>query len=319
MKKMKNVVHAEGYLYEHELEMKTSGPNSKKPGTEFIRGTIGIATDEELKNIVEFHFTYVTATTSTGKSNATFTLLKDIIDGRLKTAMEDGKEGAAKLRVDSAIGLNDFYTENGGEWRLASPKRNEGGFVHVITDSINDSSRNYFTLDMVITRATRLDEDEERKLPERMTLGGVCFDFRGQILPIELLVYNPKAMDYFEGCEISNQNPLCTEVSGNQVNTTIVREIREENAFGDDIIRESTSSRKEYVLTRSAKVPYEWDSEDFITAEKLAELVSERETYLAGVKQRAIEWKEQKANQAAPVIASATAKPAASTSGGFNF
>ena len=51
MKKMKNVVHAEGYLYEHELEMKVSGPNSKKPGTEFIRGTIGVATDEELKNI----------------------------------------------------------------------------------------------------------------------------------------------------------------------------------------------------------------------------------------------------------------------------
>lgn len=318
MKKMKNVVHAEGYLYEHELEMKVSGPNSKKPGTEFIRGTIGIATDEELKNIVEFHFTYVTAVTSSGKSNATFTVLKDIIEGRLKTAMEVGKDGAAKLRIDSAIGLNDFYTENGGEWKLASPKRNEGGFVHVITDGINDSSRNYFTLDMVITRATRIEEDEERKLPERMTLGGVCFDFRGQILPIELMVYNTKAMDYFEGCEISNQNPLCTEVSGNQINTTIVKEIREENAFGDDIVRESTSTRKEYVLTRSAKVPYEWDSEDFITAEKLTELVSERETYLAGVKQRAIEWKEQKANQA-PVAASTIAKPTVSTSVGFNF
>lgn len=318
MKKMKNVVHAEGYLYEHELEMKVSGPTSKKPGTVFIRGTIGIATDEELKNIVEFHFTYVTAVTSSGKSNATFTVLKDIIEGRLKTAMEDGKDGAAKLRIDSAIGLNDFYTENNGEWKLASPKRNEGGFVHVITDGINDSSRNYFTIDMVITRATRIEEDEERKLPERMTIGGVCFDFRGQILPIELVVYNTKAMDYFEGCEISNQNPLCTEISGNQINTTIVKEIREENAFGDDIVRESTSTRKEYVLTRSAKVPYEWDSEDFITAEKLAELVSERETYLAGVKQKAIEWKEQKANQA-PVVASAVAKPTASTSGGFNF
>ena len=318
MKKMKNVVHAEGYLYEHELEMKVSGPNSKKPGTEFIRGTIGVATDEELKNIVEFHFTYVTAITSSGKSNATFTVLKDIIEGRLKTAMEVGKDGAAKLRIDSAIGLNDFYTENGGEWKLASPKRNEGGFVHVITDGINDSSRNYFTIDMVITRATRIEEDEERKLPERMTLGGVCFDFRGQILPIELMVYNTKAMDYFEGCEISNQNPLCTEVSGNQINTTIVKEIREENAFGDDIVRESTSTRKEYVLTRSAKVPYEWDSEDFITAEMLTELVSERETYLAGVKQRAIEGKEQRANQA-PVAASTIAKPTASTSVGFNF
>ena len=39
-KKMKNESHVEGYVYEHKLEMKESGPNSKNPGTEFISGTL---------------------------------------------------------------------------------------------------------------------------------------------------------------------------------------------------------------------------------------------------------------------------------------
>ena len=33
MMKMKNETHIEGYLYEHTLEFKESGPNSKNPGT----------------------------------------------------------------------------------------------------------------------------------------------------------------------------------------------------------------------------------------------------------------------------------------------
>ena len=85
---MRNVInrsHIEGILYEHNLEMKVSGPNTKAPGTEFINGTISIATDEAGINIVPIHFTYVTATTSKGGVNATFTTLKNIIDGVIGT------------------------------------------------------------------------------------------------------------------------------------------------------------------------------------------------------------------------------------------
>nr|DAG20754.1 MAG TPA: hypothetical protein [Caudoviricetes sp.] len=51
-KKMKNEAHVEGYVYEHKLEMKESGPNSKNPGTEFISGTLSVATDDEMLNVV---------------------------------------------------------------------------------------------------------------------------------------------------------------------------------------------------------------------------------------------------------------------------
>ena len=40
---------------------------SKNPGTPFITGTISIATDDAMTNIVPVHFTYVTATFGSGK------------------------------------------------------------------------------------------------------------------------------------------------------------------------------------------------------------------------------------------------------------
>ena len=42
-KNMNNRSHIEGLLYQHSLELKVSGENSKNPGTEFISGTIEIA------------------------------------------------------------------------------------------------------------------------------------------------------------------------------------------------------------------------------------------------------------------------------------
>ena len=109
-----NKSHIEGYLYEHDLESKISGENSKNPGTPFIAGSISIATNEDCTNIVPVYFTYVTATTSTGNQNATYTFLKNVIDGAVNTVMGGGKENATKVRIDSAIGLNEFYSDRNG-------------------------------------------------------------------------------------------------------------------------------------------------------------------------------------------------------------
>ena len=64
MKKCINTTHIEGLLYEHKLELKESGPNSKNPGTKFISGTVDIATDDAGITIVPVHFTYVTEKTA---------------------------------------------------------------------------------------------------------------------------------------------------------------------------------------------------------------------------------------------------------------
>lgn len=309
-KKLINECHIEGYLYEHALENKVSGDTSKNPGTPFISGTVSIATDNEMTNIVQVHYTYVTAVTSTGKNNPSFTTLQSIIDGTLKSAMKDGKENASKIRIDSAIGLNEFFTKRNGPEELVSVKRNEGGFIHVADALVEDEKqRNTFKCDMLITNTRRVEANEERNEPEKMIVKGAIFDFRKSLMPVEFTVLNPLAMNYFEGLEVSNSNPTFTCVWGRQISQTISRTITEESAFGEPSVRTVTSQRKDFVITGANKETYVWDDEKFMTATELQTLIAERETYLATIKQRQDEYEASKA-------AAATAAP---NKGGFNF
>lgn len=310
MKSMINRTHIEGSLYQHDLELKVTGENSKNPGTEFISGNVEIATDNEGLNIVPVHFTYVTALTAKGKPNATYNVLKAIIDGTHGSVMKDGKDGAAKFRIDSAIGLNEFYADRNGTEELVSVKRNEGGFVHVVADVNEDEKvRNTFELDMIITGTRIIEADPERELPEKLVVKGATFNFRNDLLPIELSVVNPHAINYFESLDASNSNPIFTKVKGRQISETVVKKIEEESAFGESSIREVRNTRKDFVITWAQKEPYVWDDEQTITAAELKNCMSARETALAAMKARQDEYKAAKAG-------ASKITPAA---GGFNF
>ena len=309
-KTMINQTHIEGVLYEHNLEAKVSGETSKNPGTPFIAGTISIATDDAMTNIVPIHFSYVTATFGSGKPNDTYTTLSNIVNGTFGTYMKDGADKAVKLRVDSALGLNEFYTERNGKEELVSAKRNEGGFVHKV-DALDEDEkvRNTFKADMVITCVTHMDGDDEKGLPEKCVVKGAIFDFRKSLMPVEFSATNPNAMRYFEGLEASQKNPVFTCVWGRQVSETIVKQIRTESAFGEDEVREVKNTRRDFVITGASKEPYLWDDESSITAAELNEAIQKREVDLAAMKKRQDEYR---ASKSAP-------KAAAPAAGGFNF
>lgn len=290
-----NQTHIEGILYEHNLEKKTSGDNSKNPGTVFITGTVSIATDDAMINIVPVHFTYVTATFGSGKTNDSFTTLNNIVEGVYGTYMKDGADKAVKLRIDSAIGLNEFFTEREGKEELVSAKRNEGGFVHRV-DAIDDDEkvRNTFKVDMLIKQVTHVDANEERNTPEKAVIKGAIFDFRKNLLPVEFSATNPNAMNYFESLGATNQSPVFTCVWGRQVSETIVRQIRTESAFGEDEVREVKNTRRDFVITGAQKEPYVWDDESSLTAAELNEMIQKREIDLAAMKKRQDEYKASK-------------------------
>lgn len=307
MKKMINETHIEGYLYDHSLELKVSGENSKKPGTNFIQGEIQVATDNECLNIVSVHYTYVTATTSKGSADSRWAVLNNIINGVYGTVMAKGKDSAAKVRIDSAIALNDFYVERDGQETLVSAKRNEAGFIHVVDALAEDEKvRNTFKTDMIITNVRHVDADEEKNYPEKAIIKGAIFDFRGALLPVEFTALNAGAINYFEGLDASAKEPVFTKVWGRQVSEVVVRKIVEESAFGDASVREVRNSHKDWVITGASQEPYTWDDESTITAAELTKAMSDRETYLAGIKQRRDEYLASRNN-------------GGSTSGGFNF
>lgn len=307
MKKMINETHIEGYLYDHSLELKVSGENSKKPGTQFIQGEIQVATDNECLNIVSVHYTYVTATTSKGSADSRWAVLNNIINGVYGTVMAKGKDSAAKVRIDSAIALNDFYVDREGQETLVSAKRNEAGFIHIV-DSIaeDEKTRNTFKTDMIITNVRHIEADEDKKLPEKAIVKGAIFDFRGALLPVEFTALNSGAINYFEGLDASAKEPVFTKVWGRQVSEVVVKKIVEESAFGDASVREVRNSHKDWVITGASQEPYVWDDESTITAAELTKAMSDRETYLAGIKQRRDEYLASK-------------NGGNSTTGGFNF
>lgn len=305
-----NNTHIEGYVYEHKLEKKVSGDNSKNPGTEFINGTLSIATDDDMLNVVQVHFTYVTEVTAKGKANASYGVLMNIIEGKIGSVMEHGKENAGKVRIDSALDLNEWYDTRTAGNPLISVKRNEGGFIHTTQELNSENQRATFEVDMVITGATRMDEDTERNQPEKVVVKGCIFNFRKALLPVEFTVLNPKAMDYFENLGASTKAPIFTKLSGQQVSKTIVKTIEEESAFGEASVKEVRNTQRDFVITWAQAAPYEWDSEDTLLASELSEMIAAREVYLADVKKRQDEYQANKggAFSAAPAASTSPAK-----------
>lgn len=306
MKKITNECHIEGWLYDHALEMRVSGENAKNPGVQFIRGSIDVATDNALTNIVTVHYTYVVATTKKGTANATYGVLADIYNGKTGTVMSVGKDNAAKVRIDTSIGVNDFYSNRTGTEELVSAKRNEGGFIHIVNQiSEDETTRNTFKVDMIINNVRRIEADPERNLPEKVEVKGCTFGYGGTLLPVSFIAYNAGAMDYYEGLEASPKNPIFTKLWGRQVSQTVVRTITEESAFGDASVREVRSSRKEWVITGGAKEPYAFDDEETITEAELNKAIKDRELMLAGLKARTDEYRSTSATPAAAATAPA--------------
>lgn len=313
MKKMINSEHIEGRVYQHNLVIKTvQNQTSANYGKEFISGNLEVAVDEAGLNVIPVHFTYVTETTASGNKNQTYTNLKKIIDDN-KTIITCGKDEAQKVRIDTAIALNDFYTQDGN---LVSVKTNEGGFVTLVNElNSKEDERNTFSADMVITNVKRIEADPEKNIDEDyVSVRGAIFNFRNSLLPIDFVVRHKDGMKYFEDLEISNAEPIFTKVWGKIECRTIINEVKEDSAFGESSVRTYERKAKEWTITGTAKVPYDFGDDKILTAEELTKAMQDRQTLLAETKARSDEYRAQKVSHSASV----NTAPAASV-GNFTF
>ena len=319
MKKPINRERIEGRVYEHNLAVKTvQNTESKNYGKEFINGTLDIATDDAGLNVVTVNFTYVTETTAKGTKNETYATLKNIIENG-KTVLIDGADAATMVRIDTALGLNDFYTSRNGEETLVSAKRNDGGFVHTTNKLGEENTRNTFEFDMLINGTRMVEADPEKHIDnDYLIFKGEVFNFRNAILPVELIVKSAGGIKYFESLDASPSNLIFTKVWGKIESQTIVDKREEESAFGEAAVKEYTRTVKEWVITGTAKEPYEiGDEQNGITADEVKKAMEDRNVYLADVKKRQDEYQASK-NAAAP--ATSAANPGVSAqAGGFNF
>ena len=316
MRKPQNTERVEGYIYQHDLTVKqVQNQSSDNFGKDFIAGNIEVATDDECLNVIKVHFTYVTPTNKSGAENRTYSVLKKIIDEN-KTITAVGKENATKVRIDTALALNDFYNQND---ELVSAKTNEGGFVTIINELGEPKERNRFTVDMVITGVTHVDADAEKKIDEHALVRGAIFNFRNDLLPVEFKVKNAEGIKYFEGLGATNAEPIYTKVWGDIVSETTTTTQEVESAFGEAAVRTYRNTSKEWVITGTAKVPYDFGDESILTADELQKASADRQVYLADVKKRADEYKASRAAGTTTTTTSETAATTATKTAGFSF
>ena len=298
MRKAINKAHIEGRIYDHSLEIKTvQNESSKNYGKEYIGGKLDVATDDENMNVVQVEFPYVTEVTSTGKKSSTYTALKNIIENG-KTVLNDGSDNATLVKVDTALALNDFYTNRNGEEVLVQAKRNSGGFVTIVSKLGSAETRSTFETDMLINGFRIVEADEEKNIPEDyMVIKGAVFDFRGAILPVEFSVRNSGGIKYFESLDPSASNPVFTKVWGAITSKSYVDKRTEESAWGEPIVKEYPRTFREWLVTGTSKpdAVYEiGDEKNGITADEIKKALADREVHLAEVKKNQEEYQAKK-------------------------
>ena len=316
MRKIVNREHIEGILFQHDLELKTvQNETSANYGKEFIAGNVEIAVDEEELNVIPVHFTYVTEVTNSGKKSPTFTTLKRIIDED-KSIVSVGKDEAFKIKIDTALSVNDFYSNND---QLVSVKVNEGGFISIVNNLCDEKERNTWEADMVITGCNIIEADPEKNIDaDYMQVKGAIFNFRNELLPIEFILRNKDGFKHFEDMDASPAEPTFTKVWGRINCLTKTTTVEEETAFGEAAVRTYERKVKEWEITGTPKViSYDFGGED-LTVEELTKAMQDRELKLADIKKRSDEYKAQKASNNT-VVKNTTIGPKPAKTGTFTF
>jgi len=256
MKKMINKSVIEGVLVEKELR---SGVT--KAGIPYVSGRLHIETDPG--NVITVDV-FEQQKTSKGLDNAKYSILSGVYTNGV--AKHDGGNNPTRLRVSSALDLND-WTDKDGQPRTALI--NAGGYINVVS-TVNPKAE--FEVDIVIKSVQ--PEIRNEVDTGRAVVNGLIFNYRNNALPIRLIVENKKGVDFF-----SNLDPnTFTRVWGNQVNNTVTNEKSEESAFGDSKVVKSSYTRKELVITGAQTLPYE---DDQLTPAELAAAVQARNILVA--------------------------------------
>lgn len=285
-----NSVHIEGYVYDINLNMRTTGPESKNPNTPFINGSISVVTDDDCLNVVNVSFAYVTEFyTRSGKENLTYKVLTKLITDN-KTVLNNGIEGAMKLRIDGSINVVDYLNREG---KMSNFQEIQGSFVHEVTGAlpVEANARNQFEADAIFMDAG-FNESETV-----YNLRGFVLDFRNNLIPVTFTLDNPGGQKAFDKLDISTDNPMVVNVWGSVINTTIQAEAKTtEEDFDDWGVAKVTTTTTTLRTWRvdgaktSAAVPVE----DKIEEDQFRSMLAARKERVASEQQRQEEYRAKK-------------------------
>lgn len=318
-----NDVKIEGYVYSvgsnfNQLTEKISGENSKNPGTKYIQGDLDIVVDEDGLNVVTIHYVYIAENYNNGKPNNTYTVLKRIIDNPDKHWINGGKDNAFKVSCTGvSLAVNDFIANDGTK---VAALRNEGRFVSFVNELGPIDKRNMFYADMLITKVTHIEANPEKNIDKDYTsISGCVFGYGPKIIPTTFVVRKDEGMEYFESLELSPSKPVFTKVWGKINCKTIKVEKVEESAWGEAKVDSAPRKNREYLITGSSKVPYDFGDPVVLDIKAINQMMQDRQIALAEIEERYKKRQADKANAVSFDAAKAVANAMPVPEGGFVF
>ena len=174
---------------------------------------------------------------------------------------------------------------------------------------------------MLITNVTRVEADPEKNIDkDYVVVKGAIFNFRNALLPVDFIVRNDEGMGYFEDLNASQNEPVFTKVWGRINCVLIANEVKEETAFGEEAVRTFERKIREWIITGTSKVPYDFGDETVLTVAEVQKAMQDRELMLADTKKSSEKYRAQRDGGSIPtpaVTPSTTTVTAAK--GTFNF
>lgn len=252
-----NALDMKGRLYNYALQV----INTEKG--EAISGDVSLEVDADGTVVTVRYFGYPTY--STGKTNKTYGILDDMMAGNYKTVVDNG-EDADWLSLTGSIDVSYFVGRNTDDGELARAQKFRGAFINP-----NKEKRynNKWKLDMLITKITEVDADEEKHLPRFVRVSGFLVDdYNNRVMEVSFQARSEGAMNYILGLEASYDQPYYVSTWGQilKVSRLVVRK----NAFGEDETEEYNSAQ--WVITGMNPEPYEWGEEKIMTDDQYQEL-----------------------------------------------
>jgi len=302
MRKMRNYELVAGYLYDAKLQSRVvENTASKVYGKEYISGSVDIATDDDLLNVITIRYGFVTS------DNKNYNVLKQIMENG-ETVLKVGADRALKVSASTSLLESNFPSRQTGE--MISAKQNDGGFINIVNE-LPDGDRNKFEVDILACGLREVEADPDRNIDFHAILKGYVFNFRNEAQYVELVVKNQDAINYFAGFELSDSAPILTKVAGEINSTTIVKKTEEAGAFGGPSVRTTTRTLREWLVTWAQAEPYELGPDGAMTKEDMDKCLGDREVRIA-------EAAARRSTTQAPTQTASFTTPVAKK-GGFSF
>lgn len=191
-----------------------------------------------------------------------------------KSIAEHGRDQADKVRITQGkIGLNEYYSQG----ILKAYPQLTTNFVNRLDANEEFNPKAEFDVELFVKNVT--EEKVKGEETGRVNLNGYIPLYGGKVIPFKFVV-TKEGSQYVEN---NYEKGSTVNVFGKIINYKEQKVTTKTAAFGEDKKEITSITKREYLVT-GGNDPYDVDSKNAFNPEVIKKALTERETYLEGLK-----------------------------------